>query len=74
DEAALFGAIPRVQRNPVSGEYYLTDVPELLLRSGSTVEVIEAVPPEDVLSINTPEDLARVDGIYRARAERAVKR
>lgn len=74
DEAALFGAIPRVQRNPVSGEYYLTDVPELLLRSGSRVEVIEAVPPEDVLSINTPEDLARVDGIYRARAERAVKR
>jgi len=73
DEAALFGAIPRVQRNAVSGEYYLTDVPELLLRSGSTVEVIEAVPPEDVLSINTPEDLARVDAMYRARAERPVK-
>jgi GTP:adenosylcobinamide-phosphate guanylyltransferase len=31
------------------------------------VEVIAAVPPEDVLSINTPEDLARVDGIYRSR-------
>ncbi|MCE7973970.1 MAG: hypothetical protein DYG92_06535 [Leptolyngbya sp. PLA1] len=73
DEAALFGAIPRVQRNPVSGEYYLTDVPELLLRSGSGVEVIEAVPPEDVLSINTPEDLARVDAIFRSREERPVK-
>lgn len=73
DEAALFGAISRVQRNAVSGEYYLTDVPELLLRSGSPVEVIEAVPPEDVLSINTPEDLARVDAIFRARAERPVQ-
>ena len=60
-------------RNALSGEYYLTDVPGLLLRSGKRVEVIEAVPPEDVLSINTPEDLAKVDAIYRSRrAERGA--
>ncbi len=63
----LFGALAGVTRNAVSGEYYLTDVPERLLREGKRVEVIEAVPPEDVLSINTLEDLAKVDGIYRAR-------
>jgi len=33
--------------------------------------VIEAVPPEDILSINTPEDLAEVDRIYRSRATTA---
>lgn len=66
--ADLFRALHDVKRNPVSGEYYVTDVPELLLKAGKGVEVIEAVPPEDILSINTPEDLAKVDAIYRARA------
>ncbi|CAG0948120.1 UDP-N-acetylglucosamine pyrophosphorylase [Phycisphaerales bacterium] len=64
----LFAALHEVKRNPLSGEYYITDVPELLLKAGKRVEVIEAVPPEDILSINTPEELARVDAIYRARA------
>ncbi len=68
DGAALFGALPRVQRNETSGEYYLTDVLALLLADGRRVEVVPAVPPEDVLSINTPEELARVDRVYRERA------
>ncbi len=68
DAQSLFTALPRVTRNPVSSEYYLTDVPALLLGDGRRVEVIDAVPPEDVLSINTPEDLAMVDAIYRSRA------
>jgi bifunctional UDP-N-acetylglucosamine pyrophosphorylase/glucosamine-1-phosphate N-acetyltransferase len=66
--ADLFAALKHVKRNPVSNEYYVTDVPELLMKEGKRVEVIEAVPPEDVLSINTLEDLAKVDGIYRSRA------
>ena len=69
----LFGALAGVTRNAASGEYYLTDVPGLLLKQGRRVEVIEAVPPEDVLSINTLEQLAEVDGIYRARRSDAAK-
>ncbi|HRJ50309.1 MAG TPA: ribose-phosphate diphosphokinase, partial [Phycisphaerales bacterium] len=67
DSRDLFSALGNVQRNPVSGEYYVTDVPELLLRSGRRVEVLPAVPPEDVLSINTPHDLEVVDRLYRSR-------
>jgi bifunctional UDP-N-acetylglucosamine pyrophosphorylase / glucosamine-1-phosphate N-acetyltransferase len=67
DAQALFGAMPRVARNPLTQEYYLTDVPAILMQQGQRVEVLEAVPPEDVLSINTPEDLAKVDEIYRSR-------
>lgn len=71
---SLFAALKDVKRNPVSNEYYITDVPELLLAGGSRVEVIEAVPPEDVLSINTPEDLAEVDRIYQSRpAQRELR-
>jgi UDP-N-acetylglucosamine diphosphorylase/glucosamine-1-phosphate N-acetyltransferase len=69
DLAAMYDALTRVKRNERAGEYYLTDVPALLLheRGPGCVEVIDAVPPEDVLSINTPAQLAQVDAIYRSR-------
>ncbi|GJQ30986.1 MAG: hypothetical protein HBSAPP03_28700 [Phycisphaerae bacterium] len=68
DAAALFEALARVQRNPLTGEYYVTDVLGMFREGGQRVEVVPAVPPEDVLSINTPDDLARVDAIFRARS------
>lgn len=67
DAGALFQALPRVPRQAAGGEYYLTDVLELMLKDGRVVEVVAAVPPEDMLSINTPEQLADVDAIYRSR-------
>lgn len=67
DLATLFSTLADVKRNPQSGEYYITDVPAMLLTRKGRVEVIDAVPPEDVLSINTPEQLAEVDRIYRSR-------
>ncbi|MBY0310774.1 MAG: NTP transferase domain-containing protein [Phycisphaerales bacterium] len=68
DAQKLFATLPDVPKNPVGGEYYLTDAYELMLARSIGVEVVQAVPPEDVLSINTPEQLAEVDAIYRARA------
>jgi len=65
--ATLFDAIGRVRNNNTQGEYYITDLPALLLAEGQTVTVADAVPPGDVLSINTPEQLAEVDAILRAR-------
>ena len=63
----LFDALTRVTNQNASGEYYITDVFELLLKDGKRVEVVDAVPPEDVLSVNTPEQLAEVDAILRRR-------
>ncbi len=68
DAAALFTSLATLKPNGPSGEFYLTDVPAMLLAGGKRVEVIDAVPPEDVLSINTPEQLAEVDRVYRSRA------
>lgn len=71
----LFETLGRLGKDSVSGEYYITDVPAMMMEPGSSqegrgrgiVEVLDAVPPEDVLSINTPEHLAEVDAIYRER-------
>lgn len=71
DTAELFKSLALVKRNEGSGEYYITDVPTLLMQQGRRVEVIDAVPPEDVLSINTPVQLAEVDRILRGRLNKA---
>ena len=67
--AAMFEALKKVNRNELTGEYYITGAFELMLKDNQRVEVIDAVPAEDILSINTPEHLATVDAIYRERAQ-----
>lgn len=63
----LFSALDEVKSNNSQGEYYITDVPAILKGNGKKVEVVEAVPAQDVLSINTREQLAEVDAILRQR-------
>ena len=63
----LFETLKRLDNKNANGEFYITDVFGLLLIAGERVEVIEAVPPEDVLSINDPQQLAEVDAILRTR-------
>jgi len=67
DGTALFRTLDQIGANNAQGEYYITDAPGLLKTQGQTVTVVDAVPPEDVLSINNPEQLAEVDRILRAR-------
>jgi bifunctional UDP-N-acetylglucosamine pyrophosphorylase/glucosamine-1-phosphate N-acetyltransferase len=69
---ALFDSLSRIDNHNQQGEYYLTDVPGLLKTQGRVISVVDAVPPEDVLSINTPEQLAEVDRILRARIKGEV--
>ena len=69
----VFGARRRGKRDEKSGEFFLTDVPALRLGEGKRVEVVDAVPAEDVLSINTPAQLADVDAILRRRASVAAR-
>jgi bifunctional UDP-N-acetylglucosamine pyrophosphorylase/glucosamine-1-phosphate N-acetyltransferase len=64
---ALFAALRQVGQSNRAHEYYLTDVPLILRKKGELVAVVEAVPAGDVLSINTPRELAAVDGILRER-------
>jgi hypothetical protein len=39
----------------------------ILKQQGQRIEIVDAVPPEDILSINDPQQLAEVDAILRAR-------
>ncbi len=63
----LFDGLARVKADNSQGEYYITDVPALLKADGHPVAVVDAVPADDVHSVNTPEQLALVDTILRHR-------
>ena len=65
--ADLFDMLEELPRDEVSGEFYLTDVPAMLRACGKRVELLPGVPAEDILSINTPAQLAQVDAILQQR-------
>ncbi len=69
DTGLLLETLPRLIADESNGEYRITDVPGLLLAAGHTIELVDEMPAEDVLSINTPEQLFEVDAILSARVE-----
>ncbi|MGB2821082.1 MAG: NTP transferase domain-containing protein [Phycisphaerae bacterium] len=67
DAAALRDVIGELSNDNAKGEYYLTDAVGLLRRRGARLAAVAAVPPEDVFSINTVDELAHVGEIMAAR-------
>lgn len=67
DAAALRRVIGRLSNDNAKGEYYITDALGLIRADGGRLAAVAAVPPEDVLSINTVEELSQVDEILAAR-------
>jgi len=63
----LFDALAKVSNTNAQGEFYLTDTPAVLKQDGHTVTLVEAVPPQDVLGVNNPQELAKADQILRSR-------
>ena len=67
DAATLAGVIPRLGNDNAKGEYYLTDALAILRAGGAPLAAVAAVEPEDVISINTLDELKQVDKIMRRR-------
>lgn len=55
--ADLLGALDRLTTNNAQGEYYVTDVPAILLSQNKTVRAIPILQPLEAVSVNTPEEL-----------------
>lgn len=72
DAAALFSAIPRVKPNNAKGEYYITDVLEILKADGLLVRAATTVPAADATGINSRVDLAEVNRLMQQRIQTAL--
>jgi UDP-N-acetylglucosamine diphosphorylase/glucosamine-1-phosphate N-acetyltransferase len=65
----LFQALHEVDNRNAQGEFYVTDVPGVLRSTGHAVELLDTLEADDVLGVNTPDDLEKVDRLLRQRAE-----
>jgi len=69
DTKTLFWALEQIKPDNVKKEYYLTDALHIIIQSGKKAIAITAVPPEDVLSINSRHQLAQVSKVMQARVQ-----
>lgn len=64
---SLFEILPQVGCANVQKEYYVTEVPELMVRQGMKVETYFTSDGDDLRGINTPEDLEACEKILLQR-------
>jgi bifunctional UDP-N-acetylglucosamine pyrophosphorylase / glucosamine-1-phosphate N-acetyltransferase len=59
-----------IQPNNAANEYYLTDMVEILIRAGYSIQPYVIDDPGELVGINTRVELAAVDRIFRERTVR----
>ncbi len=64
---SLFQILPQVGCANAQNEYYVTEVPELMVKKGMKVETYFTSDGDDLRGINTPEDLEICESILRKR-------
>ncbi len=67
----LWEALPRIQKNPQKGEYYLTDVVELAVKDHLAVQAVVHDDLIETIGINTRVHLAEAEAAMRQRINRA---
>ena len=65
-ETNAFNLLGKIKKNRSSGEYYLTDLVEIITGTGKKVNAYKC-PPEDVRGVNSRDELFQVTDILRKR-------
>ncbi len=66
----LKSALSKITNNNKQQEYYLTDTIEILLHEGYNVDAIAIMKPDDILGVNSREQLAQATAIMKQRINR----
>lgn len=66
---ALLKSLGALRRDNAQGEYYLTDAPALIAKEGGRVGIYSGCTPEEMLGVNTVEQLDLVEQTLKARGE-----
>jgi bifunctional UDP-N-acetylglucosamine pyrophosphorylase / glucosamine-1-phosphate N-acetyltransferase len=67
DNRMLFELLGEVKNENSQKEYYLTDVLGIMVQKGQKVAVVAAVRPEEAMSVNTKEELDKLNQIIQKR-------
>jgi len=63
----LLKALGKMKCENSQGEYYLTDVPAIMRDSGAKVGIVKRDLGDEILGVNTPEQLAQIGEIIQMR-------
>jgi bifunctional UDP-N-acetylglucosamine pyrophosphorylase/glucosamine-1-phosphate N-acetyltransferase len=69
---ALAAGLDRLNTDNAQGEYYLTDVPEIISRQGGTVGTVQHDDPEELAGVNSRVELAELERKLRERKIRQL--
>jgi bifunctional UDP-N-acetylglucosamine pyrophosphorylase/glucosamine-1-phosphate N-acetyltransferase len=69
----LLFALSKLKNENKKREYYLTDIYAILRDAGRKIVAVQAVTAEDVLAVNTREQLAQVDSVMQDRIQRKLR-
>ncbi len=69
----VLGVLARIGNDNAKGEFYLTDAVEIARRDGARAAVVTCAE-DDVLGVNSRDQLAVAEGIFQKRARAAVMR
>ena len=72
DADRLFKALDKVEANPDTGEYYVTDVIRSLREAGHGVSAVATVPSAEAMGVNSRLDLAVVARMMQDRLQMAL--
>ena len=70
--AVLLRALPRVSNKNRKGEYYLTDLIEILQRQRTKVGLLKTSAADEIMGINTRWELAKAAAVLRDRKLKAL--
>ncbi len=65
-EPAALKLLPMIKPNSKNGEYYITDLLEIVLKEGLMAGAYVAGPEEELAGVNTPSELGRAEAVLRA--------
>lgn len=63
----LLAALAKVENNNKQGEYYLTDIVEILAKEGEQLAIYTTDDPDEILGVNSRRQLAHLEAIQRKR-------
>ncbi len=67
DTKKLFAALSQINNDNAQGEYYLTDVPQILSEAGDDVAIFQCGDPREVEGVNDRRQLAEMEAETRSR-------
>ena len=65
DAKTLFACLGELKNENAQGEYYLTDVPEIMMKKGCRVVACRQELGKQIIGVNTPAQLAQTEAILR---------